>query len=63
MVWELAKISQAEVRKTSKRIKSRKTAGPEDTPVEVRKCLGEEAVEFLARTVNKIFQRMSEEVC
>ncbi|KAK3554879.1 hypothetical protein QTP86_000914 [Hemibagrus guttatus] len=41
------KIRKDEVRKALKRMKSGKAAGPDDIPVEVWKCLGEAAVEFL----------------
>ena len=44
-------------------MKSGKTAGPDDKPVEVWKCPGEVAVEFLMKTFNRILEseRMSEE--
>ena len=35
------KISQAEVRRTLTRMKSGKTVGPDDIPVEVWKCRGD----------------------
>ncbi|KAK3515926.1 hypothetical protein QTP86_020334, partial [Hemibagrus guttatus] len=41
------KIRKDEVRKALKRMKSGKAVGPDDIPVEVWKCLGEAAVEFL----------------
>ena len=43
---EVAKVSQTEVRRTLKRMKSGKTVSPDDLPVEVWKCPGEVAVEF-----------------
>ncbi|KAK3527809.1 hypothetical protein QTP86_006875 [Hemibagrus guttatus] len=45
------KIRKDEVRKALKRMKSGKTVGPDDIPVEVWKCLGEAAVEFLFNRV------------
>ena len=44
-------------------MKSRKTVCPDDKPVEVWRCLGEVAVEFLTTTFNKILEteRMPEE--
>ena len=44
---EEAKISKAEMRRTIKRMKSGRTVGPDDIPVEVWKCLGEMGVELL----------------
>ncbi|KAK3510361.1 hypothetical protein QTP70_005658 [Hemibagrus guttatus] len=44
---EVDKIRKDEVRKALKRMKSGKAVGPDDIPVEVWKCLGEAAVEFL----------------
>ncbi|GLD48595.1 uncharacterized protein AKAME5_000254900 [Lates japonicus] len=60
---EVAKISKGEVRRALKRMKSGKAVDPDDIPVEVWKCLGEVAVEFLTRTFNKILEseRMPEE--
>ncbi|KAK3553657.1 hypothetical protein QTP70_006864 [Hemibagrus guttatus] len=44
-------------------MKSGKAVGPDDIPVEVWKCLGEAAVEFLANLFNKVLEseRMPEE--
>ncbi|KAK3566609.1 hypothetical protein QTP86_001484, partial [Hemibagrus guttatus] len=47
------KIRKDEVRKALKRMKSGKAVGPDDIPVEVWKCLGEAAVEFLANLFNR----------
>ena len=60
---EIAKISKDEVRKALKRMKSGKALGPDDIPVEVWKCLGEAAVEFLTRLFNRILdsEKMPEE--
>ncbi|KAK3559018.1 hypothetical protein QTP86_000025 [Hemibagrus guttatus] len=48
------KIRKDEVRKALKRMKSGKAVGPDDIPVEVWKCLGEAAVEFLASLFNRV---------
>ena len=60
---KVAKTSKAEVRRELKRMKSGKTLGPDEIPVDVWKCLGEVAVEFLTRKFNKILEseRMPEE--
>ncbi|KAK3553256.1 hypothetical protein QTP86_032787 [Hemibagrus guttatus] len=57
------KIRKDEVRKALKRMKSGKAVGPDDIPVEVWKCLGEAAVEFLANLFNRVVEseRMPEE--
>ncbi|KAK3545315.1 hypothetical protein QTP70_003668 [Hemibagrus guttatus] len=57
------KIRKEEVRKALKRMKSGKAVGPDDIPVEVWKCLGEAAVEFLASLFNRVLEseRMPEE--
>ncbi|KAK3506251.1 hypothetical protein QTP70_033602, partial [Hemibagrus guttatus] len=57
------KIRKDEVRKALKRMKSGKAVGPDDIPVEVWKCLGEAAVEFLASLFNRILEseKMPEE--
>ncbi|KAK3575200.1 hypothetical protein QTP86_020898, partial [Hemibagrus guttatus] len=52
------KIRKDEVRKALKRMKSGKVVGPDDIPVEVWKCLGEAAVEFLANLFNRVLERM-----
>ena len=43
---EVAKVSKAEMRRILNRMKSGKTVGPDEIPVEVWKCLGEVAAEF-----------------
>ncbi|KAK3557977.1 hypothetical protein QTP86_005634 [Hemibagrus guttatus] len=60
---EVDKIRKDEVRKALKRMKSGKAVGPDDIPVEVWKCLGEAAVEFLASLINRVLEseRMPEE--
>ncbi|KAK3567231.1 hypothetical protein QTP86_015063, partial [Hemibagrus guttatus] len=57
------KIRKDEVRKALKRMKSGKAVGPDDIPVEVWKCLGEAAVEFLTGLFNRVSEseRMPEE--
>ncbi|KAK3509147.1 hypothetical protein QTP70_020260, partial [Hemibagrus guttatus] len=57
------KIRKDEVRKALKRMKSGKAVGPDDILVEVWKCLGESAVEFLTSLFNRVLEseRMPEE--
>ncbi|KAK3548354.1 hypothetical protein QTP70_010715 [Hemibagrus guttatus] len=57
------KIRKDEVRKALKRMKSGKEVGPDDILVEVWKCLGEAAVEFLTSLFNRVLEseRMPEE--
>ncbi|KAK3574555.1 hypothetical protein QTP86_010175 [Hemibagrus guttatus] len=57
------KVRKDEVRKALKRMKSGKAVGPDDIPVEVWKCLGEAAVEFLTSLFNRVLEseRMPEE--
>uniref|UniRef100_A0AAQ6IRJ4 Reverse transcriptase domain-containing protein n=1 Tax=Anabas testudineus TaxID=64144 RepID=A0AAQ6IRJ4_ANATE len=57
------KSGKDEVRKALKRMKSGKAVGPDDIPVEVWKCLGEAAVEFLTSLFNRILEseKMPEE--
>ncbi|KAK3546377.1 hypothetical protein QTP70_026172, partial [Hemibagrus guttatus] len=50
------KIRKDEVRKALKRMKSGKAVGPDDIPVEVWKCLGEAAVEFLTSLFNRVLE-------
>ncbi|KAK3545283.1 hypothetical protein QTP70_003021, partial [Hemibagrus guttatus] len=52
------KIRKDEVRKALKRMKSWKAVGPDDIPVEVWKCLGEAAVEFLANLFNRVLENL-----
>ncbi|MFY0383419.1 RNA-directed DNA polymerase, partial [Bacillus sp. YIM B13582] len=60
---EVDRISKEEVRAAIKRMKSGKSVGPDDIPVEAWRCLGEMAVEFLTRLFNRILEgeRMPEE--
>ncbi|KAK3543307.1 hypothetical protein QTP70_014026 [Hemibagrus guttatus] len=57
------KIRKDEVRNALKRMKSGKAVGPDDILVEVWKCLGEAAVEFLISLFNRVLEseRMPEE--
>ncbi|KAK3541624.1 hypothetical protein QTP86_033058, partial [Hemibagrus guttatus] len=57
------KIRKDEVRKALKRMKSGKAVGPDNIPVEVWKCLGEAAVEFLTSLFNRVLEseKMPEE--
>ncbi|MCJ8733950.1 hypothetical protein PDJAM_G00229570 [Pangasius djambal] len=57
------RIRKDEVRKALKRMKSGKAVGPDDIPVEVWKCLGEAAVEFLTSLFNRVLEseKMPEE--
>ncbi|KAK3529832.1 hypothetical protein QTP86_006912 [Hemibagrus guttatus] len=50
------KIRKNEVRKALKRMKSGKAVGPDDIPVEVWKCLGEAAAEFLTSLFNRVLE-------
>ncbi|KAK3536542.1 hypothetical protein QTP86_013738, partial [Hemibagrus guttatus] len=52
------KIRKDEVRKALKRMKSGKAVSPDDIPVEVWKCLGEAAVEFLASLFNRVLENL-----
>ena len=63
MNLELEKISKEEVRENMKRMKNGKVVGPDDIPVEVWKCLGEIALEFLTKLFNRTMEseRMPEE--
>ncbi|KAK3561422.1 hypothetical protein QTP86_002537 [Hemibagrus guttatus] len=51
------KIRKDEIRKALKRMKSGKAVGPDDISVEVWKCLGEAAVEFLTGLFNRVLER------
>ncbi|KAK3566051.1 hypothetical protein QTP86_025033 [Hemibagrus guttatus] len=52
------KIRKDEVRKALKRMESGKAVGPDDIPVEVWKCLGEAAVEFLTSLFNRVLENL-----
>ncbi|KAK3538471.1 hypothetical protein QTP86_003686 [Hemibagrus guttatus] len=52
------KIRKDEVRKALKRMKNGKAIGPDDIPVEVWKCLGEAAVEFLISLFNRVLENL-----
>ena len=53
---EVEKISKEEVRENMKRMKNGKAVGPDDIPVEVWKCLGEIALEFLTKLYNRTME-------
>ena len=53
---EVEKISKEEVRENMKRMKNGKAIGPDDIPVEVWKCLGEIALEFLTKLYNRTME-------
>ncbi|KAI5618310.1 hypothetical protein C0J50_22292 [Silurus asotus] len=53
---DVDRISKEEVRAVIKRMKSGKSVGPDDIPVEAWRCLGEMAVEFLTRLFNTILE-------
>ncbi|KAK3548096.1 hypothetical protein QTP70_004523 [Hemibagrus guttatus] len=55
---KVEKIRKDEVRKALKRMKSGKAVGPDDIPVEVWKCLGEAAVEFLTSLFNRVLENL-----
>ena len=59
----MEKISKEEVRENMKRMKNGKAVGPDDIPVEVWKCLGEIALEFLTKLYSRTMEseRMPEE--
>ena len=63
MNLEVEKIRKEEVRENMKRMKNGKAVGPDDIPVEVWKCLGEVALEFLTKLYNRTMEseRMPEE--
>ncbi|KAK3548575.1 hypothetical protein QTP70_014501, partial [Hemibagrus guttatus] len=52
------KIRKDEVRKALKRMKSGKAVGPDDIPVEIWKCLGVAAVEFLTSLFNRVLENL-----
>ncbi|KAK3516306.1 hypothetical protein QTP70_009434 [Hemibagrus guttatus] len=52
------KIRKDEVRKALKRMKNGKAVGPDNIPVEVWKCLGEAAVEFLTSLFNRVLENL-----
>ena len=59
----MERISQEEVRKNMQWMKNEKAVGPDDIPVEVRKCVREGAPEFLTKLYNRTIEseRMLEE--
>ena len=63
MNLEVERNSKEEVRENMKRMKNGMAVGPHDIPVEVWKCLGEIALEFLTKLYNRTMEsdRMPEE--
>ena len=59
MNLEVERISKEEVRENMKRMKNGKAVGPDDIPVEVWKCLGESALEFLTKLYNRTMESES----
>ena len=51
---EMEAITEAEVRSAFKKMKNGKAVGPDNLPIEVCKCLGEEGITFLCEMMNKI---------
>ncbi|XP_063586992.1 uncharacterized protein LOC134764337 [Penaeus indicus] len=47
-------ITEDEVKRALKKMKSGKAVGPDNLPIEVWKCLGGEGITFLCETLNKI---------
>ncbi|KAK3513451.1 hypothetical protein QTP70_015450, partial [Hemibagrus guttatus] len=58
---EVDKIKKDDVRKALKRMKSGNAVGPDNITVEVWKCLGEAAVEFLTSLFNRVLESQTEE--
>ena len=48
------RISESEVKEALKRMKSRKTVGPDGIPIEIWRYLGEVGVRWLINLFNKI---------
>ena len=51
---EMESITEAEVRSALMKMKNGKAVGPDNLPIEVWECLGEEGITFLCETLNKI---------
>ena len=56
MNLEVEKISKEDVRGNMKRMKNGKAVCPYDIPVEVWKCLGEIALDFLTKMYNRTME-------
>ena len=56
-------VSREEVKNALRRMKKGKAVGPDELPVEVRKCLGKMGIKFLTRLFNSLLvgERMPEE--
>ena len=63
MKLEVESVSKDEVMENMQRMKNGKAVGPDDIPVEVWKCLGENALQFLTKLYNRTMEseRMPEE--
>lgn len=57
---EVQRITKEEVRATMKRMKSGKTAVPDNIPVDTWRCLEQKARDFLNRLFNTILERERE---
>ena len=51
---EMEAITEVEVRSALKKMKNGKAVGPDNLPIEIWKCLGEEGLKFLCEMLNKI---------
>ena len=51
---EIEASMEADVRSALKKMKNGKAVGPDNLPIEVWKCLGEEGITFLCKMLNKI---------
>jgi hypothetical protein len=50
------RIQESEVKETLKKMKTCKALGPDDIPIEVWRCLGDIAIEWLTKLFNTIFR-------
>ena len=60
---EINCISREEVKNALKRMNKGKVVGPDELPVEIRKCMGEMGIKFLTRLFNRLLmgERIPEE--
>ena len=56
VIMEVEKISKEDVRENTRRMKTGKAVGPQDMPVEVWKCQGEIALEFITILYNRTME-------
>ena len=56
-------VSREEVKNSLRRMKKGKAVGPNELPVEIRKCMGKMRIKFLTRLFNRLLmsERMPEE--